>query len=84
VIRHDGEKMAKFDNLLDSGKTNEAELVRAELSPIREAELDGERVHQVNIQTILNADRFVFSPFESNEITQLLKGDSQNVRVVVA
>jgi hypothetical protein len=35
----------------------------------------------VNKQTIMNADRFVYSPFESEQIPQLFKGESHPRRV---
>jgi hypothetical protein len=34
-------------------------------------------------QTIVNADRFVYSPFQSDEISPLFKGECQNYRIVI-
>ena len=41
-------------------------------------------IDAVNKQTIMNADRFVYSPFESEQIPQLFKGESQNMRLVIS
>ena len=41
-------------------------------------------IDAVNRQTIMNADRFVYSPFESEQIPQLFKGESQNMRLVIS
>jgi hypothetical protein len=84
VIRHDTDKLRRLDELLESNQMKEAEELRSELPAIREAELDSAGVRLVNIHTILKADRFVFSPYEWSEITRLLRGESQNIRVVVS
>jgi hypothetical protein len=81
VIRHDVEKMKKFDELLEAGKAKEAETLRDELPPIRGHEVQDALVDAVNLQTILNADRFVYSPYESADVPKLFKGESQNIRI---
>jgi len=83
-IGHDIAKMNKFDELLRVGKRREAEKLRSELPPIEEREIDDTIVQAINSQTIVNADRFVFSPFESDEIPLLLKGESKNFRIVTS
>jgi hypothetical protein len=84
LIRHDEEKMKKFGDLLEARKLKEAEALKADLPPIDESEIELRLVDAVNSQTILSADRFVFSPFESERIPQLFKGDSHNLRIVVS
>lgn len=84
VIRHDADKREKFDNLLEAGKVKEAEALRAELPPIREGVTQRAIVDAVNTQTIVNADRFVYSPYESADIPRRFKGESQNLRVVIS
>lgn len=81
VIRHDARKMRRFDELLDEGKTSEAEALRAAMPPIQEAEVPVTLVDAINAQTIVKADRFVYSPFESEDIPRLFKGGSRNLRV---
>ena len=75
--------MERFLKLLESGKLKEAEAVRSELPAIRGVEVTAQLVQAVNHQTIVKADRFVYSPCESDEIPQLFKGESQNLRIVV-
>ena len=83
-ICHDQERMQKFSQLLEAGKMEEAKAVRRELPPIKECLVLRPYVNALNRQAILNADRFVYSPFESHEIPRLLKGESQNSRIVVS
>jgi Protein of unknown function (DUF4238) len=82
-ICHDATKRKKFDELLDAGDFKGLEALRTELPPIGGSEVLLPFVNAVNAQTIRNADRFVYSPFESAEIAQLFKGESQNMRVVM-
>jgi hypothetical protein len=85
LIRHDADKMKRLDALLDAGKMKEAKAVGAELPPIVGGDvLMPALVDAVNEQTIENADRFVYSPFESEKIPQLFKGESQNIRLVTS
>jgi hypothetical protein len=84
AMRHDAQKMEQFGKLLDAGKTEEAAALQAELSPIGEFEVEARHVEAINGQTILNADRFVYSPFESEEIPKLFKGESQNLRFEIS
>ena len=67
----------KFFELLAAGRRQEAETVQRALPPIREREARQSLVDGVNHQTITNADRFVFSPFESTDIAAKLQGESQ-------
>jgi len=67
----------KFFELLAAGRRQEAETVQRALPPIREREARQSLVDGVNHQTITNADRFVFSPFESADIAAKLQGESQ-------
>jgi hypothetical protein len=83
LITHDNERKRKFFELLESGKVPEAEAIRAELPEISGRNIDAQAVQAVNQQTIVNADRFVFSPFKSEEISRLFKGECQNYRIAV-
>lgn len=82
IISHDTEGENKFFELLAAGRGQEAEAIQRALPPIREREARQSVVDAVNHQTITNADRFVFSPFESADISANLYGESQNVRIV--
>ena len=82
VITHDEPGEEKFFKLLTAGRRGEAEAVRRQLPPIRERDVKQPVVEAINRQTVTNADRFVFSPFESGEISKLLQGESQNIRMV--
>lgn len=82
VFTHDKSGEKKFFELLAAGRREEAETVRRRLPTIQERYAKKPAVEAVNHQTITNADRFVFSPFESNEISKLLQGESQNMRIV--
>jgi len=82
VITHDRPGEQKFFELIEAGREDEAEAVRSQLPPIRERGADQTLVEAINRQTITRADRFVFSPFESTEISQLLRGESQNMKMV--
>jgi hypothetical protein len=82
VINHDQERMTKFMELLEAGKTEEAEGLRADLPPIQGGDVTSKFVQAANRQTIIKAERFVYSPFESNEIPALFKGECQNLRIV--
>jgi Protein of unknown function (DUF4238) len=82
-ISHDQERRAKFLELLETGKTADAEAIRRELPAIRGGYVEPQLVQAVNRQTIVNAERFVYSPFESEEISNLFKGECQNLRIVV-
>jgi len=82
-IGHDPERMSKFQELLETGKMAEAEAIKAELPAIHGDDVTAQLVQAVNHQTIVNADRFVYSPFESEEISSLFKGECQNLRIVV-
>lgn len=84
LIAHDEERKRKFFELYAKGKIEEAKVVRAELPDISGRDVDGEYVQAVNQQTILNGDRFVFSPFQSAEISRLFRGECQNYRIVVS
>lgn len=84
VITHDEPGEEKFFKLLAAGRRDEAEAVRRELPPIRERGARRTLVDGINHQTVTNADRFVFSPFESTEISKLLQGESQNMRIVTS
>jgi len=84
LITHDEERMAKFNDLLDAGKVNEARTVQEDLSPIRDAGISRADVDIINRRTVLIADRFVYSPFESNKIPKLLQGESQNLGVAIS
>ncbi len=82
VITHDEPGEEKFFELLTAGRREEAEAIRRQLPPIRERGAKRTLVEAINRQTVTNADRFVFSPFESGEISKLLQGESQNMRMV--
>lgn len=82
IISHDTEGENKFFALLAAGRRQEAEAVQRALPPIREREARQSLVDGVNHQTITNADRFVFSPFESAGIAAKLQGESHNMRIV--
>jgi hypothetical protein len=82
-IGHDRERMDKFQELLETGKMTEAMAIKAELPAIHGVDTTAELVQAVNHQTIVNGDRFVYSPFESDEISGLFKGECQNFRIVV-
>ncbi len=84
VLTHDAKRMDRFFELLQAGKREEAEALRSELSAIGGFDVDGSLVAAVNSQTIVKADRFVYSPFESDEIPRLFKGESQNIRVSIS
>jgi hypothetical protein len=84
LIAHDEERKRKFFELFSSGKMKEAEAVRTELPGILGRDITGQFVQAVNHQTIVNADRFVYSAFESDEISALFKGECQNLRIVVS
>jgi uncharacterized protein DUF4238 len=84
VITHDQAGEKKFFELLAAGRRQEAEAVRRELPPIREVRIKQSAVDRINQFTIANADRFVFSPFESAEISKGLQGESQNMRIVTS
>src|SRR5215467_865913 len=63
LITHDNDRKRKYFELLEGGKVEEAEAIRANLPEISGRGIGAEYVQAVNGQTILNADRFVFSPF---------------------
>lgn len=84
VITHDQEGEDKYFKLLSAGRRSEAEAIRNQLPPIRERNFEQRLVGDVNQLTIRNANRFVFSPFESPEISAWLKGESQNMRIAVS
>lgn len=84
LITHDEERMTKFNDLLDAGKMKEARAVQEELSPIRDAELSRADVDIINRRTVLITDRFVYSPFESNNIPRLLRSESQNLGIAIS
>jgi len=84
VITHDATVMHKFVELFKAGHTNEAEAVRGQLPPILEREIGQAVVDSINYRTIISAERFVFSPFESAEISETLKGESQNMRITTS
>jgi hypothetical protein len=81
IISHDTEGENRFFKLLAAGRRQEADGVQRALPPIREREARQSLVDGVNHQTITNADRFVFSPFESADIAAKLQGESQNMRI---
>lgn len=83
LITHDNERKRKFFELFESGKVQEAEAIRAELPEICGRDTTAEYVQAINQQTILNGDRFVFSPCQLDEILPLFKGECQNYRIVV-
>jgi hypothetical protein len=82
VISHDTGGENKFFALLSQGRRDEAEAVRRTLPPIRERGVPKAVVDAINDQTLTNADRFVFSPFESADIPRKLQGECQNMRIV--
>lgn len=82
VITHDETGERKFFELLAAGRREEAEAVRRRLPPILQRDVRQPLVDTINYQTVTNADRFVFSPFESAEISEMLQGESQNMRIV--
>jgi hypothetical protein len=84
LITHDNERKRKFFDLLESGKVQEAEAIRAELPEIMGRDIGVEHVQALNEQTILNGDRFIFSPCQSRGISRLFKGECQNYRLVVS
>jgi hypothetical protein len=81
VITHDEAGERKFFELLAAGRREEAEAVRRRLPPIQQRDVRQPLVDTINYQTVTNADRFVFSPFESAEISEMLQGESQNMRI---
>jgi hypothetical protein len=82
VLTHDKEGQNKYFELLSKGRRKEAEAGRRLLPPIRERDARQPLVDGINHQTITNADRFVFSPFESADIVTKLQGECQNMRIV--
>jgi hypothetical protein len=84
LISHDSDNMQKFDELLEAGKRTEAEALRAELPSIRGVEIQSTDVDAVNTHTIVKADRFVYSPFESSKISDLLQGKTQNLDIAIS
>jgi hypothetical protein len=83
LITHDEEREHKFFELLESGKVHEAEAIRAELPEIVGRDIGAQDAQAVNEQMIRNADRFVFSPFQSGDICCLFKGECQNYRIEI-
>jgi hypothetical protein len=84
VITHDATGEQKFFELLAAGRRDEAEAVRRQLPPILERAIGQSVVDGINYQTITSADRFVFSPFESAEISKMLQGESHNMRITTS
>jgi hypothetical protein len=84
VITHDETGERKFFELLEAGHRKEAEAVRRQLPPILERVVGQSVVDAINDNTIISADRFVFSPFESAEISKRLQGESQNMRILTS
>ena len=84
VITHDATGEQKFFELLGAGRKDEAEAVRRQPPPILEREIGQSVVDGINCLTITNTDRFVFSPFESVEISKMLQGESQNMRIMTS
>jgi hypothetical protein len=84
LIGHNNARTDKYFELLQAGRTEEAEKVKSELPAVREREASRQLVERINHLTISSADRFVFSPFESPEIAQKLEGESQNMRIKVS
>ena len=72
----------KFSELFKAGLIKEAQVVRSELPPVQERSVPQRVVDAINCQTITTADRFVFSSFQSDEISLLLRGESQGMRIV--
>jgi len=83
LITHDHERMHQFWELVECGKKIDADALRAGLPEICGRDITAEYVQALNQQTIINADRFVFSPFQSDEISRLFKGECQNYRIEV-
>jgi hypothetical protein len=81
LIRHDEVKLRKFSEFLEAGKLKEAEALKAQLPAIAHSVFTPPFVNALNCQTILNADRFIYSPFESPKISRLFKGESHNLRI---
>ncbi len=84
VIAHNHVGEKKFFELLAAGRRAEAEASKGDLPPIREVRIEESAVNKINEFTTANADRFVFSPFESAEISKTLRGESQNMRIVMS
>lgn len=82
AITHDHAGEKKFFKLLAAGRREEAKAVKREVPPTQEVRIKKSAVDRINNFTIANADRFVFSPFESIEISKGLQGKSQNMRMV--
>lgn len=83
LITHDEERERKFFEFFESGNIEEAEAVRAESPEILGHDITAQFVKAVNHQTIVNADRFVYSPSPSDEISPLFRGKWQNYRIVI-
>jgi hypothetical protein len=84
LIAHDHERMNKFQELLESRNMAELEALRSELPAIHGIDVSTEMVQAVNRQTINNAERFVYSSFESHEISDMFKGECQNFRIEIS
>jgi hypothetical protein len=84
LISHDNDRMKEFDELIEAGKAMEAEALTAELPSIRGIEIPRDDVDAVNAHTIVKADRFVYSPFESGQISDLLQGKTQNLDIAIS
>jgi len=81
LMRPDTSRIDHNFELIQAGKISEAYKVRENLPPIVEIPIGDDHAKTINEQTIMNADRFVFSPFESNEIPNMFKGPCQNMQV---
>ncbi len=83
-LTHDFERMERLVQALGSGDIATAQAVRSELPSMTSSEIDAETVLAVNQQTIAGAERFVYSPFESEAIARTFKGECQNFRIQIS
>jgi hypothetical protein len=84
LICHDREMKKQFWELVEAGKMIEANALGDQLPPIVGSEVSGPLVSALNSETILNADRFIYSPFASEQVQKQFKGESNNVRVTIS
>lgn len=83
VIIHDRKREDEWHRLTEAGKEEEARKLRQTLPVIAYVNVRPRAVDTINGLTIVSADRFVYAPKKDPRIPELLKGESQAIKIHV-
>ena len=81
VVTHDRTREETWHQLVRAGRQDEAKVLRETLPLIDYLDVQPSQVKAMNRHTTLYTERFAYAPDRDSELVELLRGESQAVRI---